>query len=713
MRSALSTIANRHATRSRSTSLSTVPPSATSSTYSPQLAALAARILYLNPAPSPVSGLPVYILSAAALPDAFEVDYDSLLSYVLARLPGEDELLSGHEYEIIFFAGGNVEREGTADKKDGPGMGWYLQAYHLLSRATRKRLRRLWIVHPRTWVRVLVGVFSTIVSPKSKRKIGHAATLSQLSKESPIESLLIPPAVYLHDRKLEPSIDASSTSLRAFGTLHPFPSALGSTRSRLPRILRETTSFLLEPSNLEIEGLFRIPPSAVLLNVLHEAYARGQNFLVFKEPRATFAPPGISPALLAEIRLEDAYGVHLAASLIKTWYRELRVPIIPDSAYSVLHTKFGDASAEVTPEALVDLLLPASPNSPLTPLSREILVRHLLPLLSAVSSHADSNKMSAENLAICFSMCLVRGRDGIEDARVASLLRRVLGKAVEMWPSLREGMGLSEDAFERDLKAPREAAEYEDPGEDEWASVTRLHEGEDAAEEEGHRILLSDVELDPPTDVRQESIAPALPPRPRAISGGATLPKRKPAPAPAPPLISTTHEPPRYSTVFDVDGKSLLVNDSPISYTAPEAGVANGFGPRRVEWTRAVQSADEKRGGAFEYSGGPVDTGTHPATRKAVSGDHNPTSVDRAQGTSTTRAASEGSSLPPQPSFPPRLRHRRLRLHETHSPSLRHTRASSRAAAARDADCAFAHAAEGSHAFAGTAEADRGVRGAG
>jgi len=117
-------------------------------------------------------GLPIYILNAAALPDADEVDYDSLLPYVLARLPGEEELLSGTDYEVIFFAGGGADGA-TTSRKSRPGWGWFIQAYHVLSRAMRKRLQKLYIVHERSWVRILVEMFSTIVSPKFRRKIVH------------------------------------------------------------------------------------------------------------------------------------------------------------------------------------------------------------------------------------------------------------------------------------------------------------------------------------------------------------------------------------------------------------------------------------------------------------------------------------------------------------------------------------------------------------
>lgn len=176
------------ANRLRSSSLSAVPPPRTSSDYSNPLAKAAASILYRTPLPSQ-DGLPIYILNAAALPDADEVDYDSLLPYVLARLPGEEELLSGTEYEVIFFAGGGADGA-TASRKNRPGWGWFIQAYHVLSRAMRKRLQKLYIVHERSWVRILVEMFSTIVSPKFRRKIIHGKC--SISYGNPIYTLHCP-----------------------------------------------------------------------------------------------------------------------------------------------------------------------------------------------------------------------------------------------------------------------------------------------------------------------------------------------------------------------------------------------------------------------------------------------------------------------------------------------------------------------------------------
>ena len=152
--------------------LSSAAPPITSPDYSQELADLAARILYRSPLPSH-NDLPIYILNAAALPDAKQTNYDVLLPYVLERLPGEEELIGGLKYEVIFFAGAG-EQGAVKVKKGLPGWGWLSQAYNLLTRVLRKRLHKLYIVHEKTWIRMLIETFSTIVTSKGRRKIVHS-----------------------------------------------------------------------------------------------------------------------------------------------------------------------------------------------------------------------------------------------------------------------------------------------------------------------------------------------------------------------------------------------------------------------------------------------------------------------------------------------------------------------------------------------------------
>lgn len=159
-------------TRRRPSQIPTVLPASTSPDYSHELANLAAHIIYRSPLPSQ-DDLPIYIVNAAAFPDAKKTDYDTLLPYVLARLPGEDELIGGLSYEVIFFAGAGGQGA-TSSKKSLPGWRWLLQTYHLLTRAMRKRLSKLYIVHEKTWMRMLIETFSSVISPKGRKKIEHS-----------------------------------------------------------------------------------------------------------------------------------------------------------------------------------------------------------------------------------------------------------------------------------------------------------------------------------------------------------------------------------------------------------------------------------------------------------------------------------------------------------------------------------------------------------
>ncbi|KAI5202374.1 hypothetical protein E4T39_04823 [Aureobasidium subglaciale] len=528
----------RGATRLRSTSLSAVPPPQHSSDYIHDYAEIAASILYRSPLPSE-SGLPVYILNAAAFPDAFEVDYDALLPYVLARLPGEEELIAGEEYEVVFFAGGQPE-SATSEKKNGPGIGWYLQAYHVLSRAVRKRLQKLYVVHERSWVRVLIELFGTIVSPKFRKKIVHLSTLSSLALHMPIEKLLIPPNVYLHDRRLSPDIHSPGVSgRRAFCANDPMPRNLYGQR-RLPRVLRETTLFLCQSENIKTEGIFRIPPQSILVGILKEAYDRGQQFIVWKEGAISYTQPDMDHDTLRHIHQSDAYGVHLAAGLIKLWYRELKAPVFHESCYDELRYKFGSPDCDIDLQDLSEMLSPTSDTSCLSQTARLVLTLHLLPLLSLVTSYSSTNKMTPDNLAICFSPALVCGSDQLADAKMTSIVRRILESAVKHWPNgLRDACQTAPDSFAAALRPPPAAQDYEDPLQENYRDASQ------DSEESPHRIVLQDDESEKPplpprhsskTRQRAES-ASAFPARSDSFASPV---KRKPAPiGAAPPPYAT------------------------------------------------------------------------------------------------------------------------------------------------------------------------------
>ncbi|KAF8475031.1 hypothetical protein BDZ91DRAFT_759117 [Kalaharituber pfeilii] len=383
------------------------PPPRSSPAYDLNLATLASKVLYRSGPDPSGSGGPLLILCASAFPDTRYVDYNKLLPYVLSELPADDELVDGVGYSVVFFAGagGDVKPGGDSHGPVSPGAGgegssgvpavtrwnrpawsWSLQAYNLLSRAVRKNIRKLWIVHERAWVRILFEMLQTVISPKFKKKVVHVATLSELATHIPLHLLNIPPSVYLHDRKLSPTITIPNPPPPVFG-VPPFPT--GDMEPKLPYPLMDASRYLRTASNLKTEGLFRITASMQLMEIVREAYDRGQY-----------------------LRMND-YGPHLAAGLIKLYYRSLPEPLIPRRYYAELSERCRSQ------EEIKKLLTCHESKGGLPATSRTLLTRHLLPLLTQVTQYAQVNRMTAENLAICISPSLVRSDDPLLDMTVS------------------------------------------------------------------------------------------------------------------------------------------------------------------------------------------------------------------------------------------------------------------------------------------------------
>ncbi|KAI5784716.1 hypothetical protein EDC01DRAFT_207125 [Geopyxis carbonaria] len=441
--------------RSSSTGAASPPPplarapALSDPAYDDELATLAGRILFRS-GRDPVSGGPLLILSAAAFPDASVVDYNKLLPYVLANLPGDDEL-GGMEdsgmrggYSVVFFAGGAAAGAAKNEKGNRPNWAWTLQAYHLvgpisqclswfvrdmeeadgdsqLGRAVRKKIKKLWVVHERAWVRILFEMMAGVVSVKFRKKVVHLNTLTDLARELDITQLFIPPAVYLHDRKLESEIVLPNFPPPPVFGAPPFHHAHNPPRvgdnTPIPQVLVDTSEYI-RARCLNVEGILRVPPSAALLDIAKECYNRRQ-----------------------QMRWED-WGPHTAAGLIKLYYRSLPEPMIPQECYGMLMTLSPPKPSPHTVERMlnaeekeaqfqtVQSLLTAE-TAGLPQFSRILFLRHLLPLLALIATRQEANKMTPANLAVCIGGSLARSSDVAADAHASPGIRKFIEIAIE------------------------------------------------------------------------------------------------------------------------------------------------------------------------------------------------------------------------------------------------------------------------------------------
>lgn len=368
------------------------------------------------------------------------------------------------------------------------------------------------------------------------------STLTGLALQIDIENLLIPPSAYMTDRRLSKNIHVPFTAgRRAFAVQQPLPVSSSGIR-RLPRVLRETTSFVVMESVIKTEGIFRISPRAMVVDILMEAYDRGQKFIVWKEGNVVLSHghrrEGFGEVWVDEMEQTDGYDLHMAAALIKQWYKDLREPIFPQSCYMALEKFYGSYSDTKEPlkvPQLLDILSDSDKWSPINKTSKNILTMHLLPLLSRVTEFQEWNQMTAYNLAICFGPCLLRGPDPLEDVRISGIISRILMAMIMHW---KEDLAPIFDTdvwkFEESLRMPEAVKDREDPEQDVQGPRSSLE-----AQISGI-ILVDNDESDEEVEEK-----PPLPPRPVVSPVENLSPDMPVRRKPAPPIQSL----PRYSVV--------------------------------------------------------------------------------------------------------------------------------------------------------------------
>ena len=378
--------------------------------------------------------------------------------------------------------------------------------------------------------------------------------------------------------------------------------------------------------NIETEGIFRVSPHTILIGVLQEAYDRSQKYILWKENGVTLPCPNYADAkdaqpVIDEVDCREAYGVALAASLIKVWYRDLKQPIFRVSSYQRLREEFGNLQEPPAMTKIVDLLSDHSHVNILTPISQDILIRHLLPLLSRVALHCDRNRMTVQNLAVCFAPTLLLGPDQLEDVKMSGIIRHVLEAAITMWDNgLREKLNIQSSTFLRDLQPPELSDDYEDPLEERFALGHKADEYGDSENSKNDDAL--DTQITGITTVERDNLPssssaaaapcflntiqrkPALPPRPLSSTSASSSQgedshnksasnsegekvRRKPAPA-----VTGL---PRYSAVISRESLDLDPD-----LTGTSGMTANGFTPTDAAAAAAAADAanpwDDKKG---------------------------------------------------------------------------------------------------------------------
>ncbi|KAG0021009.1 hypothetical protein BGZ80_003214 [Entomortierella chlamydospora] len=311
------------------------------------------------------------VICACNLPDPALVDYDTILRVVLSQL----EQFVENDYTVVMFSGGARYR---------PGWNWLFRAYGSLNRRFKKNLKALYVVHPSTWPRLILGTMNAVISPKFSAKVHYIDNLSQLARVVPLNQIKIPAAVYQHNLKFESVIvlpdSQQDIANQVFGI--PLEQLMGPNGEKgLPLFIQDCIANLTE-NGLYVEGLFRRSPSSAMLKQVRAAYDRG------------------SPINLAE------YDIHISAVLLKLFLRELPDPIFPVTVFEKMHQQRHEDQKEITVGEFIKTdIIPQLAHNNL------VLTMEVFRLLKMVADRHESNKMTASNLAIVLTPNLVRHND--------------------------------------------------------------------------------------------------------------------------------------------------------------------------------------------------------------------------------------------------------------------------------------------------------------
>lgn len=328
----------------------------------------------------PATRLPLVVVDSTALPEHQSEEYQNIVDKVIDRLPK-------HDYVMLFFACGAPSK---------PSWSWVARTYSMLERDTKKRLRKVYIVHESWWVRAVTEMLRGVVSSKFRKKLIHVSSLSQLAQHIDITLVNIPKAVYKHNLKMETRITIPRHHTPIFG--QPVSASTGSVSQRplVPKFWAECLRYLsiTAPNTKGVFG--RIEQGYEYVDILRDAFDRGQ---------------------LLEL---DDYGPLLISAVVKRYMYELPEPVLP---VRCLEFPVRDTKDYCT--ATLRRI----------PYSSKIMLFSLLDVLSAVHQGRNRTFQTTNSLSTVISASAIgRISSSSKDSTLAAA--RFLRNVLELWSEI-------------------------------------------------------------------------------------------------------------------------------------------------------------------------------------------------------------------------------------------------------------------------------------
>ncbi|XP_051906988.1 SLIT-ROBO Rho GTPase-activating protein 3 isoform X3 [Hippocampus zosterae] len=228
-------------------------------------------------------------------------------------------------------------------------------------------------------------------------------------------------------------------------------SYIQSSGQQIPVVVESCIRFI-NLHGLHHEGIFRVPGSQREVNLIKDAFERGED-----------------PLSDSECDLDSVAGV------LKLYFRGLEPPLFPYESYLEL-LECVQIEGMVDKAAQIKSIVSAFPRPLL------IIMRYLFAFLNHVTQYSDENMMQSYNLAVCFGPSLLRGVDSddavAQQPQVNDLVKTMIlqhdvifpGQSELPGPIYEKHMTLEQEYCEPITEEGDGEAEHL-PSEDEWEAV--------------------------------------------------------------------------------------------------------------------------------------------------------------------------------------------------------------------------------------------------
>ncbi|XP_053683950.1 rho GTPase-activating protein 68F isoform X1 [Sabethes cyaneus] len=327
-------------------------------------------------------GQPIIAIYACSLPERKDLNTSIFIDFIIKSM----EEFVQNDYIIAYF------HQGMKDNSK-PSLQFLWNSYKELDRSFKKNLKKLYVVHPTTFIKMVWFFFKPVISEKFKSKLIYTSSLDELKQSLGLHALKVPDPVREFDEKINNTarytLRGSKSSLKSsrsmehipktsqFGVSLKFIIENSACLNCIPPIVRKCVDHLSLSDVIDTEGIFRRSGNYTRIKELREKVNQGE-----------------------EVQLSNE-DTHVVAALLKTFLRELEEPLLTYELYEDI-AQFAEWTTEEQRSRNVKQILREK-----LPEENYELFKYIVEFLGKIMERKDFNKMTSSNLAIVFGPNLI------------------------------------------------------------------------------------------------------------------------------------------------------------------------------------------------------------------------------------------------------------------------------------------------------------------